>query len=235
MQLHQHWDPHAMLDDQVLSRITGTLVRGTERVSTAHCLDLLGVEADPVNRQKVAKRLPCRMRALGWHGPRALRISGPSPVQGYWRVPYALPASSAAPTDYVGDPVEVLSGDLPAELERVTRLGLGTIAKILKAPFDPSDGNLTRSQVTAAGIAVNAQLRADEQQLRRKRTGDVLDRLLKLIEEEKKKIPTGPIPSLSRSEPAHCEPMQDVEHAELERSDPEASMMASGGDGSEEG
>jgi len=93
----------------------------------------------------------------------------------------------------------------------------------LKAPFDPSDGNLTRSQVTAAGIAVNAQIRADEQQLRRKRTGDVLERLLKLIEEEKKKIPTGPIPSLSRSEPAHCEPMQDVEHAELKRRDADAS------------
>ena len=144
MQLHQHWDPHAMLDDQVLSRITGTLVRGTERVSTAHCLDLLGVEADPVTRQKVAKRLPCRMRALGWHGPRALRISGPSPVQGYWRVPYALPANVAGARDNVGGPVEVLSGELPAE-QRVTRLGLGTIAKVLTAPFDPSDANLTRS------------------------------------------------------------------------------------------
>jgi hypothetical protein len=128
-----------------------------------------------------------------------------------------------------------LSDDLPAALEQVTRLGLRKLEKVLRVPLDPTDGNLVRSQVTAAIGAVNAQLRADEQQLRRKRTGDVLDRLLKLIEEEKKKIPTGPIPSLSRSEPAHCEPMQDVEHAELERSDPEASMMASGGDGSEEG
>jgi hypothetical protein len=38
---------------------------------------------------------------------------------------------------------------------------------------------------------VNAQLRADQQQLRRKTTGDVLERLLRLIEEEKKKIPDG--------------------------------------------
>jgi len=37
-----------------------------------------------------------------------------------------------------------LSGELPAE-QRVTRLGLGTIAKVLTAPFDPSDANLTRS------------------------------------------------------------------------------------------
>jgi hypothetical protein len=177
-----------MLDDQVLSRITGTIIRGVERVATAQCLDLLGVGPDPVTRQKVAKRLPSRMKMLGWHGPRALRISGSSPVQGYWRVPYALPASGAAPTDYVGGPVEVLSDELPAELERVTRLGLGTIAKILKAPFDPSHGNLTRSQVTAAGIAINAQLRADEQRLRTKQTGDVFARLLKIIEEEKKII-----------------------------------------------
>jgi hypothetical protein len=41
----------------VLGSITGTVCRGgIERVSTAHCLDLLGVEADPVTRQKVAKR-----------------------------------------------------------------------------------------------------------------------------------------------------------------------------------
>ncbi len=201
----EHWN-------SALSSITGTVCRGTERVSTAHCLDLLGVDADPVLRQRVAKRLPSRMRALGWHGPRALRISGPSPVQGYWRVPYALPASGAAPTDYVGGPVEVLSGELPAELERVTRLGLGTIAKILKAPFDPSDGNLTRSQVTAAGIAVNAQLRADEQQLRRKTQGDVFERLLKIIEEEKKKLP----PSSSLEVPPA---VQQPEHVELQQSE----------------
>jgi hypothetical protein len=45
-----------MLDDQVLSRITGTIIRGVERVATAQCLDLLGVGPDPVTRQKVAKR-----------------------------------------------------------------------------------------------------------------------------------------------------------------------------------
>jgi len=45
--------------------------------------------------------------------------------------------------------------------------------------------------VTAALGAIKAQLRADEQQLRRKRTGDVFERLLKLIEEEKKNIPDG--------------------------------------------
>jgi hypothetical protein len=42
--------------------------------------------------------------------------------------------------------------------------------------------------VTAAIGAVNAQLRADEQRLRTKQTGDVFARLLKIIEEEKKII-----------------------------------------------
>jgi hypothetical protein len=42
MQLHQHWDPHTMLDDQVLSRITGTIIRGVERISTREILQVLG-------------------------------------------------------------------------------------------------------------------------------------------------------------------------------------------------
>jgi len=188
----------------------------------------------------VAKRLRAPMRRLGWTGPRAMRIPAENGhaagSSGYWRLPSRPPQPAVNVEDEVDGEVDTsLSDDLPAALEQVTRLGLRKLEKVLRVPLDPTDGNLVRSQVTAAIGAVNAQLRADEQQLRRKRTGDVLDRLLKLIEEEKKKIPTGPIPSLSRSEPAHCEPMQDVEHAELERSDPEASMMASGGDGSEEG
>jgi hypothetical protein len=42
--------------NSALSSITGTLVRGTERVSTARCLDLLEVGPDPSTRQKVGKR-----------------------------------------------------------------------------------------------------------------------------------------------------------------------------------
>ena len=42
--------------DAVLSRITGAIYRATERISSNRLLDLLGVDADPVTRQKVAKR-----------------------------------------------------------------------------------------------------------------------------------------------------------------------------------
>jgi hypothetical protein len=63
---------------------------------------------------------------------------------------------------------------------------------------------LVRSQVTAAIGAINAQLRADEQRLRRKPQGDVLARLLKLVEEEKKKLPKSNAP-LCEQQPENVE------------------------------
>jgi hypothetical protein len=88
------------------------------------------------------------------------------------------------------------------------------LEKILRAPLDPTDGNLTRSQVTAAIGAINAQLRADEQQLRRKAKGDTLARLIKLIEEEMPKISKGkPYPDVALAE------VQQAEHVEADPSD----------------
>ena len=60
--------------------------------------------------------------------------------------------------------------------------------QILRIPTDRGDGNLLRAQTAAAGITVNAQLRADETRLRHKPQGDVLERLLKTIEEERARI-----------------------------------------------
>jgi hypothetical protein len=74
---------------------------------------------------------------------------------------------------------------LPRKLERVTLLGLEKLEQVLCIPTNHADGNLLRAQTTAAGIAVNAQLRADETRLRAKVQGDVLERLLKAIEREK--------------------------------------------------
>ena len=104
----------------------------------------------------------------------------------------------------------------------------------MRIPVDPTDGNLTRSQVTAAIGAVNAQLRADEQQLRRKRTGDVFERLLKVIEKQKKILEEGEKKLLPNSSLEVPPAVQQPENVELERSDAVASVMASGGDGSEE-
>jgi hypothetical protein len=216
--------------DAVLSRVTGTIYRGTERISSAALLDLLEVGSDPVTRQKVAKRLRAYMRRLGWTGPRAMRIPAENGhaagSSGYWRLPSRPPQLDASVD---GEVDTGLSDDLPVALEQVTRLGLKKLARVLRVPLDPTDGNLTRSQVTAAVGAINAQLRADEQQLRRKTQGDVLQRLIKIIEEEKKKLPKTSVAIPLTAEQQH------TEHVDLERSDAEATVMASGGEGSEKG
>lgn len=77
------------------------------------------------------------------------------------------------------------SADLPEMLETLTKRSLVKLDKIIKMPLDAGNGQLIRSIVTSCGIAVNAQLRADEQRLRAKSTGDALQRLLKIIEKEK--------------------------------------------------
>jgi hypothetical protein len=212
--------------NSTLSSITGTLVRGTERVTSNALLNVLEVGPDPVTRQKVGKRIVSHMRRLGWTGPLAMRIPGTTgTVQGYWRRPGQLPRSHTAGMPVAGELCDDvgLSDDLPAALEQVTRLGLKKLARVLRAPTDITDGNLVRSQVTAAIGAINAQLRADEHQLRRKTQGDAFERLLKIIEKEQKK--------LSQT----SEAQQHTEHVDLERSDAEATVMASGGDDSEGG
>src|SRR5262249_10915916 len=172
---------------QVLAAVKGTIVRGTERVSSNRLMDLLGVEDDPTRRREVGKRLRAPMRALGWQGPRAMRIRGENGhsagCSGYWR----SRSRSRQPVVPVESDVGSLSADLPVELEQVTRQGLRKLSRILRMPLDVSDPSLTRSQVTAAGIAINAQLRADEQRLRAKVQSDTLDRLLELIEAERKR------------------------------------------------
>jgi len=172
---------------RVLANLQGTVVRGTERISSNALFDVLQVDPDSGTRQRVAKRLVSAMRRAGWHGPRAMRIPGENGhsagASGYWRS--TSPAKQpAVPVE--GD-VEGLSDELPEALETVTRLGLRKLAGVLRVPLDVTDGNLLRSQVTAAGIAINAQLRADEQRLRAKVTGDVLGRLLAAIEKERKR------------------------------------------------
>jgi len=196
-------EPHRW--DSVLGSVTGTVYRGTERISSNRLLDLLGVDADPVTRQRVAKRLRAPMRRLGWTGPRAMRIPAENGhaagSSGYWRLPSRPPQPAVNVEGEVDGEVDGLSDDLPAALEEVTRLGLKKLARVLRVPLDITDGKIG---------AINAQLRADEQQLRRKAQGDVMERLLKLIEEEEKKLP-----KRSQSEVLRAE-VQQTELDELE-------------------
>ena len=134
------------------------------------------------------RRLKRVMHDLGWRGPKLMRW-GEETTRGYWRHPtVGLPAIPASPR-MQNEPETTGEGSLAAELEEVTRLALQKLDQILRLPTDRGDGNLLRAQTAAAGIAVNAQLRADETRLRQKTRGDVLERLSKLIEEERKKLP----------------------------------------------
>ena len=175
--------------DSVLGSVTGTIYRGTERISSNALLNALGVPNDPTLRKKTGKRLVSPMRRLGWNGPRAMRIPAenghPAGASGYWRLP-SRPRQPGVVVESEFD--HGLSDELPEALETVTRLGLRKLARVLRIPTNEADGNLLRAQVTAAGIAVNAQLRADEQRLRQKVQGDVLERLLKLIEEKRREL-----------------------------------------------
>ena len=77
---------------------------------------------------------------------------------------------------------------LAPELERVTWLGLQKLEQILRLPTDRGDGNLLRAQTAAAGLAVNAQLRADETRMKQVPRRDVMERILAMIAEEKAKM-----------------------------------------------
>src|SRR5262249_59995324 len=90
--------------------------------------------------------------------------------------------------------VEVAAAEretLAPELERVTWLGLQKLEQILRIPTDRGDGNLLRAQTAAAGLAVNAQLRADETRMKQVRRRDVLARIIAMIAEEKERLERG--------------------------------------------
>jgi len=76
---------------------------------------------------------------------------------------------------------------LPEELQDGCRLGIGWARAVLRKRVDPDNGNC--AQGTAATLMVGSQLRADEARLRRQQSGDVLDRLEKLLRETEAKIP----------------------------------------------
>ena len=148
--------------------------------------ELLTVHLGVPVTDRACRRLRRVMRELGWRGPRLMRW-GKKTLKGYWRYP-----TVGLPVIVQEEPVvEVATTDretLAPELERVTRLGLQKLEQILRIPTDRRDGNLLRAQTAAAGLAVNAQLRADETRMKQVGRRDVLERLLAMIAEEKAKL-----------------------------------------------
>jgi len=168
---------------QALARVSGQLVRGEQRVATHELLTLhLGV---PVT-DRACRRLRRVMRDLGWRGPRLMRW-GEKTLKGYWRHPtVGLPAIMRE--EPVAEVAMAERETLAPELEAVTRLGLKKIAQILALPTDPHDGHILRAQTAAAGIAVNAQLKADETKMKQVRRRDVLEQIIRLMKEERAKL-----------------------------------------------
>ena len=165
---------------QALAHVSGQLVRGEQRVRTRELLTVhLGV---PVT-DRACRRLKRVMRELGWRGPRLMRW-GEKTLKGYWRHPtVGLPA--VVREEPVAEVAMAERETLAPELERVTGLALQKLDQILRIPTDRGDGNLLRAQTAAAGLAVNAQLRADEAKLKQARRPDVMERILAMIAEEK--------------------------------------------------
>jgi hypothetical protein len=165
-----------------LARVSGQLMRGEQRVTTHELLTVhLGVPVtDPACR-----RLRRVMRDLGWRGPKLMRW-GEKTLHGYMRHPtVGLPILREEP---VAEVATAERETLAPELERVTWLGLQKLEQILRIPTDRGDGNLLRAQTTAAGLAVNAQLRADETRMKQVHRTDVMERIIAMMKEEKAKL-----------------------------------------------
>ena len=168
---------------QVLARVSGRLVRGEQRVTTHELLRVhLGV---PVTDQ-ACRRLRRVMRGLGWRGPRLMRWGGRT-LKGYWRhSTVGLPA--IVKEEPVADIATADRETLAPQLAAATRLALEKMTQILQIPTDRGDGNLLRAQTAAAGIAVNAQLRADETRLKQVRSRDIMERIIAMMKEEEAKM-----------------------------------------------
>ena len=165
--------------DQILAGVTGTLMNGEERISTH---DLLTQHLGVAITDRAARRLRRVMRRLGWR-PRKLRF-GAETRNGYCRTPGQTattairPLRSAVPQ----------SDNLAAELAVVAELGLQNLRDILSAPINREDGPLLRAKNAAAQTALNAQLRADENQLRQRQSDDVFKKLLEIIAQEERRL-----------------------------------------------
>jgi len=78
---------------------------------------------------------------------------------------------------------------LARDLAVATQAGLDWIKDILARTAEDGDSALLRAQSAAAGIAINAQLRADSLRMRSAREDKALDRLVRLMAEKALVVP----------------------------------------------
>jgi len=169
--------------EEALGKLKGTVIRGTERIRTREVMDVLQVDQDRYARSKVGKPLVSYMKRLGWNGPKVMAWSdGGKGCSGYWRVPGAYPPHAT-------EDLSELCHPLPDALREVCHLSLRKLHQILKVPLDVNNQGLLRAHVTASLGAAQLQLRANDAELRRSQTNDVIKKLDKLIAEQSKLIP----------------------------------------------
>ena len=172
---------------KVLADVTGALVNGEWRVSTADLVAHLG-NVDAFDASMSLRRV---MTSLGWSGPKTMRING-GLVKGYYRRLASELAEQRPEPEVANPPAEVelprysMPKELALQLERATQNSLQVLEEILALPTDPKSGNVLRAKTAAAGTVIQAQLRADETRLRMSRPSDTLDRLLKILNKQRR-------------------------------------------------
>jgi hypothetical protein len=163
---------------QTLSRVTGAVTNGEERITTHELLTHhLGVPYS----DRASRKLKRIMRRLGWRA-RKIRL-GHETRNGYCRkVGAAAPGLPSGPR---ADEAALARhpGDMAAELEAVAHLGLKNLRDILTLPLDVEDGPLLRAKNAAASTILSTQTKVDENRLRAGAV-DKLPELLEILREE---------------------------------------------------
>jgi len=155
---------------QTLSRVTGAVINGEERITTHELLT-----------HRAARKLKRIMRRLGWRA-RKIRL-GRETRNGYCRK--AVAAVPSLPSGPRADeaPLPGHRADMAAELEAVAQLGLKNLRDILTLPLDVEDGALLRAKNAAANTILSTQTKVDENRLRAG-VADKLPELLEILREE---------------------------------------------------
>jgi hypothetical protein len=159
-----------------------------QRVRSSDLMAALGCDARP---------LVLPMRALGFMGPRTMRFPRPNGtsyvVGGYERpTPQHVGVDDVTDVVPVGGGADVIPGDqseLAAELVAVTRKALRKANVILSRKTDFDNAGLLRAQVTMCSAVMGTAARVDIAQLRRRHETDVIQRLEKLMAEQRRLLP----------------------------------------------
>jgi hypothetical protein len=162
---------------QTLSRVTGAVINGEERITTHELLTHLGVPYS----DRAARKLKRIMRRLGWRA-RKIRL-GRETRNGYCRKVGAGIISQSPGLPPGPQPLARHPGDMAAELEAVAHLGLKNLRDILTLPLDAEDAPLLRAKNAAANTILSTQTKVDENRLRAGAV-DKLPELLEILREE---------------------------------------------------